>query len=47
KGDGIIGKFMKQMQAAADMQEQIKRQKKEDDDENGPAGVRVRKPRKK
>ena len=46
KEDGFIGKFMKQMQEAADMQEQIKRQR-DGEDEKGPAGVRVRKPRKK
>lgn len=46
KEGGIFGKLMKQMQEAADMQEQIKRQR-DGGDENGPAGVRVRKPRKK
>lgn len=46
KESGFVGKLMKQMQEAADMQEQIKRQR-EGNDENGPAGVRVRKPRKK
>ena len=44
KEGGVFGKLMKQMQEAADMQEQIKRQRG-DDDGNGPAGVR--KPRKK
>ncbi|MFT5324023.1 MAG: YidC/Oxa1 family membrane protein insertase [Planctomycetaceae bacterium] len=34
KGGGIIGKFMKQMQAAADMQEQIKKQNEADGDNN-------------
>ncbi|NQV27356.1 MAG: YidC/Oxa1 family insertase periplasmic-domain containing protein [Rhodopirellula sp.] len=45
QGGGFFGKLMHQMQEAADMQEQIKRQR-EGDDKNGPAGGAVTKRRK-
>ena len=44
KEGGFLSKFMKQMQAAADMQEQVKRQR-DGDDKDGPAGGKVTKRR--